>query len=258
MKEKLYTIPMMDALRAEDECPFCYIERNLEQHALDYVLSSSAATYMQDDMRAETDKIGFCREHYQKMFTYGNLLANSMILETHMKKIMSEMKSEFKHYSGSGKQGVMGLLKKGAAAENGNNNVSRWIRTKEDSCYVCNHIKQNYDRYIATFFVLYKRGEKEFIDLVKSGKGYCLHHFADLMDAAPDYLNEKEQKELRAILFPQMEENIGRIIEDLEWFEKKFDYRFKDAEWKNSRDSVQRAMQKIAGGYPADEPYQQK
>ena len=25
MKEKLYTIPLMDAFKAEDECPFCFV-----------------------------------------------------------------------------------------------------------------------------------------------------------------------------------------------------------------------------------------
>ena len=29
MKEKLYTIPLMDAFKAEDECPFCFVERQL-------------------------------------------------------------------------------------------------------------------------------------------------------------------------------------------------------------------------------------
>ena len=107
-------------------------------------------------------------------------------------------------------------------------------------------------------FVLFKRGEKEFIDLVKNGKGLCLHHLADILDCAPLYLNEKEQKELRDILFPQMETNLERILEEVDWFQKKFDYRFRDADWKTSKDAVQRTMQKIAGGYPADEPYRQK
>ena len=42
MKEKIYTIPLMDAFKADDECPFCFIERNLEQHAIDFVLGSGA------------------------------------------------------------------------------------------------------------------------------------------------------------------------------------------------------------------------
>lgn len=257
MKEQLYTIPLMDAFRAEDECPFCYIERNVEQDALDFVLGSDAS-YMQDHVREETDRIGFCREHYQKMFAYGETLANALILETRMKFLMKEMQKEFKHYGGATKVGFKDKLRKDVSSTKDSNNVSRWIHEKEDSCYICNHIKRNYDRYVATFFVLYRRGEQEFIQLVKNGKGMCLHHLADILDAAPLYLSEKEQKELSKILLPQMEANMQRVLDDIEWLEKKFDYRYKDAEWKNSKDAVQRAMQKIWGGYPADPPYRQR
>ena len=38
---------------------------------------------------------------------------------------------------------------------------------------------------------------------------------------------------------------------------EKFDYRNKDADWKNSKDAIQRGMQKLWGGYPADPVYQQ-
>lgn len=257
MKEKLYTIPLMDAFRAEDECPFCYIERELEQHALDFVLGCEVS-YMQDDIREETDKLGFCREHMHKMFKYGNPLGSALILDTHLKRVSGELEKEMKRYSETSKVGFFDRIKKDTAAVASNNNVSRFIHEKGETCYVCNHVKSNYDRYMGAFFLLFKKKEKEFTDLVKSGKGFCLPHFADVLDAAPLYLNEKEQEELRAILFPQMEENLKRIREELDWFENKFDYRYRDADWKNSRDAVQRAMQKVVGGYPADDVYRQK
>ena len=50
MKEKLYTIPLMDAFKAEDECPFCFVERQLEQHAMDFVLGAGAS-YMEDGQK---------------------------------------------------------------------------------------------------------------------------------------------------------------------------------------------------------------
>lgn len=256
MKEKLYTIPLMDAFRAEDECPFCYIERDLEQHALDFVLGPEAS-YMQEDVRMETNKMGFCREHYKKMYLYGNRLGSALILETHLRKILSDLKGEMKNWSDTGKQGLFQRLHKDASSEH-KDNVSRWIHEQEESCYICAHIKNNYDRYMATFFELFRRNNTEFAELLKNGKGFCLPHFADVLDYAPIYLNKKEQQSLREILFPQMQENLSRIIDDVEWLEKKFDYRFKDAEWKNAQDSVQRAMQKLKGGYPADLPYQQK
>ena len=52
-----------------------------------------------------------------------------------------------------------------------------------------------------------------------------------------------------------MEHNMERLAEDVAWMVEKFDYRNKDADWKNSRDAIQRGMQKLKGGYPADGPY---
>ena len=38
---------------------------------MDYVLGPGAS-YMEDDIRSETDEIGFRRTHYKKMYEYGN------------------------------------------------------------------------------------------------------------------------------------------------------------------------------------------
>ncbi len=237
MKEKLYVIPLMDALREYEECPFCYIERELEQHALDFVLGSSAS-YMEEDTRAKTDEMGFCREHFKKMYDYGNRLGSAFIVDTHLQRLYREFQKETKRCLG--------------------NSLSKWIHKNEERCYVCNHIKYNYDRYVATFFDLFKKGNAEFMELLKAGKGVCLSHLADLLDRAPHYLNKKKQEELCEILLPQVDASMQRLIGELDWFECKFDYRYKDADWKTSKDALQRAMQKIAGGYPADEPYRQK
>ncbi len=257
MKEELYTIPLMDAFRANDECPFCYIERNVEQNALDFVLGPQAS-YMQDHVRAETDKVGFCREHYRKMFAYGETLANALITDTRLQTLIREMKKEMKNYTVTSKIGMVDKLRKDSEHVRGSNNVSRWVHEKEESCYICNHVKRNYERYVATFFFLYKRNDSDLMELVKNGKGLCLHHLADILDTAPLYLSDKEQKALREILFSQMEKNMVRILEEIDWLEKKFDYRYKEEDWKNSKDALQRAMQKIAGGYPAEPPYRGK
>jgi len=281
MKEKLYIIPVKDSLRAHDECPFCYMERNLEQYALDSVLGASCS-YMESDVREVTDREGFCRDHYRKMFAYGNALGNSLILETHLRRLKKDLLKEMQHYSENGKSGKLSLMGRfrtggpssgaasgataGAAFGSGsttvvadsNNNVSRWIRAEECSCHICNIIKSQFQRYLATFFLLYKQNDSEFMELLRDGKGVCIHHLADVLDTAPQYINDKQQKELRELLFAQMETNLDRMIDELEWFQKKFDYRYRDADWNGAQDSVQRAMQKIAGGYPADSPHRGK
>ena len=43
-----------------------------------------------------------------------------------------------------------------------------------------------------------------------------------------------------------------RLEDDISWFVDKYDYRNRDADWKTSKDAIQRGMQKLAGGYPDD------
>ena len=60
MKEQLYTIPVNDAFDKDCECPICAMRKVLETNAVEYTMGPS---YMEDDVRMNTDKMGFCREH---------------------------------------------------------------------------------------------------------------------------------------------------------------------------------------------------
>ena len=53
---------------------------------MDFVLGGGSS-YMESDVREDTDNAGFCRAHFQKMFDYGNTLGNAWILKTHYEKI---------------------------------------------------------------------------------------------------------------------------------------------------------------------------
>lgn len=252
MKEKLYTIPLNDAVNAGDECPFCYIERNVEQDLLDYVLGS-AASYMESDTRALTDKYGFCREHIKKMYDYGNTLGNGWILKTHYKKTIQEMQAQFKKYSPS-KVSFKEKLSKPDALKNP---IAQWVHEKDKSCYICSEFDKMYERYLDTFFYLYKE-DSEFRNKIDNGKGFCLHHFGDLCEYGEMHLSDKEKQDFYPRMFKLMEDNMDRLYEDISWLIEKFDYKNKDADWKNSRDAVGRGMQKLRGSYLSDPPYTQK
>lgn len=249
MKEQLYTIPLNDAVNAGDECPFCFIERSIEQDLLDFVLGSSSS-YMEADIREMTDKAGFCRDHFKKMFDYGNTLGNAWILKTHYQRMIGEMHKTFSGFR-PGKPSLKDKFKK---AEAGGNAISSWVREKEASCYICSHYRDTYERYLDTFFYLWKQDDS-FREKIKNGKGFCLSHFGDLCQAADTRLSGRDQEDFYAALLPLMEQNMDRLAEDVSWMVEKFDYRNKDADWKNSRDAIQRGMQKLKGGYPADAPY---
>ena len=248
MKEKLYTIPLNDAVNALDECPFCFIERKLEQDTLDFVLGSSSS-YMESDIREATDHAGFCRAHFHKMFDYGNTLGNAWILKTHYEQKQKELLAAFRAHTPS--KGGFKLF--GKQPETGNPLVD-WLQKEKTSCYICNKFQSTYDRYMDTFFYMYTT-DQDFRKRILESKGFCLTHFGDLCAAADSRLKEKE-----LILFYQdmeklMTDNMCRLHEDVSWLIEKFDYRNKDADWKQSKDAIQRGMQKLKGGYPADSPY---
>lgn len=253
MKEKIYTIPLTDAFKAGGECPFCFVERQLEQHTIDFVLGSGAS-YMEDDVRAATDKAGFCRTHYKKLYEYGNRLGTGLILKTHFQCKTRELHEQIKMFS-PGKASVLNRFKKPKPdPDSPKTSLGIWAKEQSESCYICDFYKDSYQRYLETFFDMYRKNP-EFKELFKNSKGFCIPHFGDLAEAADSVLSGKDKKEFFDILLPIMEKNMQRMCDDLDWFCDKFDYRNKDADWRTSKDAIPRGMQKAAGGYPADSPY---
>ena len=253
MKENISTIPLMDAFHADDECPFCYLEREAEQHAVSFILGSA---YMEDDIRAKTDATGFCRHHYKMMYDYGNRLGSAWILSTHLKKINEELHKEISNFT-PGKSSFANRFKKTDSSAKANTSLGAWLEKRESSCYVCDHFRSIYDRYLDTFFDLYKKND-EFRELFRKSKGFCLPHFRDLFEAAEIRLGDEQKKDFYPVVFSMMEENMKRLQEEVTWFVDKNDYRNKDKDWGNSQDSIQRCMQKCAGGYPADPVFKMK
>ena len=250
MKEQLHTIPISDAMANAGECPFCYIERKTEEHMMDFVLGHGAS-YMEADIRDMTDREGFCRAHFKKMFDYGNSLGNAWILKTLYLRHLSEMDKELKKFKpdSSGKKG--GLFGKKDA---GGNSISNWIRDREESCFICTSVKNTFQAYMKTFFHMYK-SDSDFRKQVAETKGFCLTHFAVLCDGADEMLSQKEREDFYADMLPLMQKNFSRVYDDIAWFIEKYDYKNKDADWKDSKDAIQRGMQKLRGSDPSLPPH---
>lgn len=254
MKENIATIPLIDAFSADDECPFCHLERKAEQHAVSFILGSA---YMGDDIREQTDALGFCRHHFKMMYDYGNRLGNALILSTHLKKLNLELNSEMKAFV-PGKSGFLKRIKHTAlGCSDPKASLGTFIRGKERSCYVCDHFEQIYSRYLDTFFDLYRKNG-EFKTLFAQSKGFCLPHFGDLIEAAEEKLSDAQKQEFYPEAFTIMQENMERLQKEVSWFVEKNDYRNKDKDWGNSADSIQRGIQKCTGGYPADPIFKAK
>lgn len=241
MKEKLYTIPMIDAVTAHTECPFCYIEKKIEEDTIDFVLGSSAS-YMERDVRATTDEKGFCSKHYKQMFEYGNSLGNGWILKTHYMRKMEELKVAFKENKSRAVTRKFGFTKK----ETKSNPITTFVNKEKESCYVCEQMKKSYDRYLETFIILYTK-DGVFKQNVKESKGFCMSHLGDLCEMADRTLKGQQLEEFYREIEELTMRNMERVFEDVSWLIEKYDYRNRDADWRESKDAVPRGMQKMKG-----------
>lgn len=249
MKDTLYTIPLTDAFKAEDECPFCFIYRQLEQDAISFTLGAS---YMEDDIREQTDTLGFCKDHYQKLYDYGNRLGLAFILQTHYVALQKTLQSTLQNHSPQ-HLSLLNKFKKGPKVQSV---TTQTLHHTISSCYICNRIEYNFDRYIKTFFYLLVKNE-EFKTLFINNKGFCLPHFTRLIESAPYHLNEKEQDFFLTESQKKLQDSLARIEQDLSWFIDKYDYRNSHAPWKNAKDAIPRGIQKLAGIYVQDEPFKE-
>lgn len=220
MKEVLYTIPVNDAFQKDCECPLCEMKNALEQETIAYTMGPS---YMEDDIRMATDKQGFCQRHMNMLFEYENKLGLGLILSTHLQKIIQDIEK---------------AQKKG--------NVSSYINTLHDSCFVCQKMNPTFDRYIATVFYMYEHDD-DFRRAFKRGKGFCLEHYELLYRNASKNLPKKLCGDFISELNQCFLQNMKRVKEDVDWFVDKFDYRNVDAPWKNSKDALPRAITKTNG-----------
>ena len=248
MKEHIDTIPVHEAYETGDECPFCYLERQVEQKAIRYTLGPGAS-YMEPDVRGATDSRGFCRQHYKKMYDYGNALGNALIMQTYYVGMQKELHAHLNSFTLPAKKGL--FSKKGEQELP----LLQWLKSKNSSCFLCGKVSYNMNRYYATFFHLIK--EPEFREKVENSKGFCLHHFEKILEVAQEKLPNAQAEWFYTTVCRLMKEHLARVQGDLDWFIDKFDYRNASAPWKNSRDAVSRSMQKLKGGYPADKPYKQ-
>lgn len=243
MKEKLYAIPVNDAFSSGCECPICQMYKTLEDNAIEYTMGPS---YMEDDTRMQTDEKGFCQKHMNMIYASGNKLGISLILKTHFDRILKDT-APLSEKSAEKK----GLFMKNTDSKDSEIPIVSYLSRLNSSCFVCDRINNVFTRYIDTIFYLWKSDE-QFRERYKTSLGFCNEHFMILIQKAPKHLRGSELDEFTSLTRQLYLSNMERIRDDLAWFIEKFDYRNADAPWKNSRDSIPRAMIKLNGIIPDD------
>jgi len=235
-KEEIYTIPLWDAVRSDDECPFCFIQSKLEKDLIAFCLSDA---YMESDFREKTNKLGFCRNHYTKLYQAGNKLGLVLVNQSHT----MEMMETFKKISKSLTVQKGGLFKRNNSSESP---IDHLLHTLNDGCYICDRMETTMDRYFDTFFYLYKK-DSTFVDHLNHTKGFCMPHYLQLIKKGQEKTKPSVFDSFIKQTMPLFESNMNRMLDDMQWFINKYDYRYSDEPWKNAKDAPKRSVQKING-----------
>lgn len=225
--EQIYTIPVneaFDACAADHTCgcPMCTLFRKLEENELDLILGASM---MEPDVRIQTNKEGFCRTHYDMMFVRKNRLGMALTLESHLKELQTDLSA-----------GLLGTL-----LGRPEKKPAKRIDALEGSCYVCRRIDFHFQHMAETVALLFETDEN-FAKKMAAQPYFCLPHYRLLLEKGSARFGKKKLGEYTDILTKVVKEYLSTLTEDISWFCKKFDYRYDGEPWKNSKDSVERAI----------------
>ncbi|MBR2781957.1 MAG: hypothetical protein IKE00_01305 [Oscillospiraceae bacterium] len=254
MKEQIYTIPLNESFDSGDECPFCFLERNVERSAINYAVGPEAS-YMESDVRGLTNEQGFCTHHMKSLYDYGNSLGSALILQSYYKLLMDDFRDQLEHFDQPAKRGLFSKSKQNS--DDTTPPLVKWSRRRQSTCYVCGKIESNMQRYYETFFMMSKT--EDFRRKVESSKGFCMRHFGELVASAQSNLPNGQREWFYQTVFSLMKDNMDRVKADLDDFVGMFDYHQQNTIMPaNTRDALSRSMQKLKGLHPADPPFKGK
>ena len=227
--EQIYTIPVNEAFdlvaeKPECGCPVCILFKKLQDDELDIILGASM---MEPDIRIKTNEQGFCHTHFSMMLGRKKALPLALIMESHLAEVKKKI------------AGPVLIGNKRAAALSA-------LGALEDDCYVCGRINKNLSAMIATIVYLWE-SDPDFPRKLKHAPYFCLPHYRAILEYASKKISKKAYADLYDDLYGVESAYLETLTGDVSWFCKKFDYRYDEEPWYNSKDSVKRAIKMLTG-----------
>lgn len=220
MREDICSIPINDVFKPKEKCPLCEMRDMLEQRMAEYI---TGAAMMEPDVRISTNEQGFCHNHFSMMLNTGSRLSNALILQSHLKKISTDLIPD----TTKGKPDKKQLAK---------------LDYVIHDCFVCNQIKDSMDKMLNSVFNMWQRSE-EFRKLYSEQKYICMEHYSMLMNGAIKGISSKMLPDFYNETAKLCGGYLKILYGDITHFCSMFDYRNGDADWGNSKDSIERSIE---------------
>ncbi len=217
MREDICSIPVNEVFQPKDGCPFCRMRDMLEDRMATYI---TGAAMMEPDVRVETNRLGFCAEHFNQILARGSRLSVALILESLLAEVKGQVFPEGKN-----------PVKKAVAA----------VHSREENCFICENIEKNMKHLLDSTITLWQ-AEQEFQELYAAQPHICLPHYGLVIQAAQK-MPKKSFAPFEAVTTRLAKAYLEELSGDVTHFCRMFDYRSAGGDWGNSRDAIERAME---------------
>ncbi len=225
MRDDICTIPVSEVFEESDGCPICRMYETVEDRIITYILGDAM---MEPDVRIETNKVGFCEKHLDKMMGYRGRLQLALMLETHLKSVKGDIFD---------KKLLNPPAKKAEKA-----------KSISESCFICNKIEWGVSRMVDTIYRLYEK-ESDFRRLFDNQPQFCLKHYEQLVAGAQKSKMPHYHSEFLKSITKITGDYAESLCADISKYCSMYDYRNagKGADWGNSKDAVERAVSFLSG-----------
>ncbi|MCI5578738.1 MAG: DUF6062 family protein [Oscillospiraceae bacterium] len=227
MRESILTIPINEVFEPREGCPICAMRNTVEQHICEYIMG---AAMMEPDVRIETNKQGFCREHYNMLLKQNNRLSLALMLNTHLAERRADMFN--------GKGGLKRYSKKSVS--------------EEQTCFVCSKVNWGIEHMLDTLFNMWN--DEGFRKLYSQQQYICIQHYDLLMCHAVKKLKKDNLKTFAEATDKLVDEYMKTLNGDVQQFCDSFDYRnaskLHDDDMEHVRTSVERAIEFLTSRKP--------
>lgn len=222
MREDITSIPVSEVFEPREGCPICRMRDMLEDRVVTYI---TGAAMMEPDVRIETNRLGFCFDHFQMMMKKKNRLGVALILESRLAEVE--------------KQVFDGPPVIGKSAKKQGQSAGKTSGT----CFVCRQVDAAMERMLSTVCRLWEN-EKDFRQLFDEQSVLCLPHFSLLAETAATKMNKKAAPDFNKAASRLCRAYLNDLQADVSHFCKMFDYRNSsgEADWGSSKDAIERAV----------------
>lgn len=241
MDYHLDTIPVIDALKEDDECLLCVVQNKTDKL---YTESFLGGSVMAPETRVKVNEHGFCPRHFHDLYAQKNRLGLALMTHTYMRETVRKLHDKEKQLPLNAKKKLFADKKSNEFKQF--EEFCAWLEDKRQDCMICKKVNEAMDRYTYTMLHLYRTSE-EFRNKLSGSRGLCLNHLKRSVEIANEKFGSGGAAEWLRFILPVEYNAFERLDGELDWFVKKFDYRYREEPWGTSEDSLVRTLQKMVG-----------